>query len=331
MARSLALSLRPKSFLEMFGQQRITSAIRKQMKVREPRAWMFSGESGGGKTTLARIVAASLNCKHQQVFGSPCKLCYRNREQFGLVEINASHFNGVDAVKELAINSEYAPPPGVKRRIFLLDEAQLLTKQAQNVLLKYFEDAPRTTTWMIATTEPEAIIRPLRRRCARFAMRPLLDAEAEEYVKWAAAKAGVKRSVDDLIEHIHKNVVTSPGFIVQAIENYAAGMDPDVAVVGAECNVNTKRLCNMLLQGDWKIVRYELERAQPTDARLIRGSLIGFLRKVMLNPKPYRGVKLPLVAEAIQKIAREVAWSDDATMLASLCAVCYQLTKKFPG
>jgi type II secretory pathway predicted ATPase ExeA len=331
MKRSLSLSLRPKSFVEMFGQQRVTSAIRKRMKLREPRAWLFSGESGSGKTTLMRIVAASLNCTHQKVFGSPCKDCYRRREQRGLVEINASALNGVDAIKELAINSEYAPNSSdVRRRIFMLDEAQLLTKQAQNVLLKYFEDAPRTTTWMIGTTEPDAIIRALRRRCARFGMRPLYDQEVEAYVQWAAAKAGVKRDLSEFIEYIHQNTITSPGFIVESLENYAAGLDPDVAVVGAECNINTKRLCNMILQGDWKPVRYELDRAQPSDAKLIRGAVLGYFRKVMVNAKPYRGVKLTLVAQAIQDFAR-IGWSDDNTMLAQLTAVCYQWTKKFPG
>jgi hypothetical protein len=188
---------------------------------------------------------------------------------------------------------------------------------------------PRTTKWIIGTSEPENIIRALRRRCSRFALRPLLDLDTEKYIHWAAKRGGITRNLDDLIEQVHKNQITSPGFIVQALENYAAGLDPDVAVTGAESNVNTKRLCTMLLQGEWKPVRAELELAQPSDARLIRGSILGFFRKVLVNPKP-RGAKLSLVAEAIQEVSR-VGWSDDATMLASLSAVCYNLAKKFPG
>ena len=329
MARSLSLSLRPRTFVEMFGQQRITSAIRKQLKVREPNAYFFSGESGSGKTTLARIVAVSFNCPHQKMFGNPCKDCYRNWKKFGIIEVNAAHYNGVDAVKELAINSEYAPLPGARRRVLILDEAQLLTKQAQNVLLKYLEDAPRTTKWIIASSEPDSIIRAVRRRCARYAMRPLYDQDAEDYIKWAAAKGHINRELDEFIEQVHKHQITSPGFIVQSLENYASGMDPDVAVQGAESNLDTKRLCRFILEGDWKPVRQEMERATPSDARLIRGAILGFMRKVLVNPKP-RGTKLSLVAECIQDLSR-IGWADDNTMLASLTAFAYQYTKRFPG
>lgn len=329
---SLAKTLRPKAFIEMFGQQQITSNIRQMYaNGRDPNAFLFSGETGSGKTTLARILAVALNCRHQkkaEAFGNPCDDCYKGRNKFGIHEVNAAHYNGVDAVKELALSSEFAPIPPSRKRILIMDEAQMLSRAAQNVLLKYFEDAPRTTTWMVCTTEPESIIAPLRGRCKAYALYPLVGAEAEKFVHWAAKRAHIKRDLSDFIDTVHSHGITSPRNILQALEKCADGLDPDVAVFGSESAIDTKRLCRALVAGEWKPVRAELEKATPADARLIKGSILGYLRSILLNPRPE--AKLEIVAWAIDSVAR-TGFSDDRTAIAHLSSLCWQMAKKFPG
>jgi DNA polymerase-3 subunit gamma/tau len=155
---------------------------------RQPRAWMFSGITGTGKTTIARIIAKSLQCTHSNVFGEPCKAC-RASTSFDIAEVNAAELNGVDAIKELAQHSTYFPSPGSQAKVIILDEAQRITKPAQNILLKYFEEPPKTTTWIVCTTEPDQILRTLRGRCYQLQVRPLRGKLAEAFIKEAAAKA----------------------------------------------------------------------------------------------------------------------------------------------
>ena len=150
MAKTLSLALRPRTFKKMFGQSHITGAISKQVEAdRWPTAWMFSGQAGSGKTTLARILAVSLQCVHQEQFGSPCNECYTNKDDFSIDEPDTAVNNGVDAIKELIQRSTYAPSKGSNKRVIILDEAQRLTTQAQGALLKHFEDySPESTVWI---------------------------------------------------------------------------------------------------------------------------------------------------------------------------------------
>lgn len=323
-SRTLSLSLRPRTFEDMFGQEKITNAIRMQMKKREPNAWLFAGETGSGKTTISRIIGTSLNCTHQKKFGSPCKDCSKNWQQL-MSEIPVAQFGGIDAVKDFAAGSDYAPIPPLRRRVYILDEAQRLSKAAQSLLLKYVEDAPRSTSWLLATTDPEDILPALRGRCHCYHMTPLRGRLAEDFIKWAAKQGNVNRDLTLFIDYVHTKDVTSARNLLTALEKYGAGLDPDAAVAGAESNVDTKRICQQLLNGEWNFVRQELEKATPSDARLVRSAVLGYLRAVLLNKKS--NIKPSIVAQAIKDIAG-TSYMDDATQHAVLAAVLYQVCQK---
>src|SRR6185436_8717716 len=118
MTRVLALSLRPRSFKGLYGQSKVIAAIKSQAATgRMPRAWMFIGQSGSGKTTIARILATSLNCTHNE-FGDPCSLCLKNSSKFQIHEINAGDISGVDDIREIAVGSQYAPISPTRRRVY---------------------------------------------------------------------------------------------------------------------------------------------------------------------------------------------------------------------
>ena len=166
----------------LIGQKKVVSAIRSQIKSgRIPHAWMFTGITGAGKTTIARILAVALQCHHQKNFGSPCKDCWSARKDFAIYEVNASELNGVEDIGKIAANSRFAQMPPSTKRVYILDEAQMLSKNAQNLLLKFFEDASSTTVWIICTTERQKIIKTLQSRCMAYAMVPLSFRRSEEH------------------------------------------------------------------------------------------------------------------------------------------------------
>lgn len=319
MASIAPIQLRPTRFSEMVGQDKILAAIRRQISSgREPCAWMFSGESGCGKTTLARILSVSLNCVHQEKFGEPCDACTGAAgSSFGIYEVNASEVNGVEAIQAIAQTSRLRPIR--KRRVIILDEAQRLTTPAQNLLLKYFEDAPQSTVWIITTTERDKIINTLQRRCnsGSYTLNGLSSKGIEDLLTRSAKQLGVTRPTDDLAEAANRANVNSPGFLLAALEKYAQGIDPDVAVSNYAVSVDSLVICRALVDGEWPPIRAQLEKASNDDFVGVQVAVLGYLRNILLNRKPSVDVKK--VAQAILDLGR-VGWNQDPGSRAAMVA-----------
>lgn len=168
---------RPQTFSEVIGQEHVvktlTNAIATGMI---SHAYLFSGPRGSGKTTLARLLAKAVNCQNLQ--GSdPCNQCLSCREiqegrSLDLIEIDAASHRGIDEIRELRDGIRFVPTKS-KYKVFILDEAHQLTKEAANALLKTLEEPPSHAIFILATTEIHKMIPTIISRCQRFDFRKL--------------------------------------------------------------------------------------------------------------------------------------------------------------
>ncbi len=177
---ALARTHRPRSFSELVGQDHIGSTLRAAIESgRVGHAYLFCGPRGVGKTTVARILAMSLNCPDQSA-GEPCGVCesceriWSGRASLDVVEIDAASHRGVDDARDLRERAMYAPTSDERYKVYILDEAHMLTRDAWNALLKILEEPPPRVIFAFATTEPQKIEQsaaPVMSRCQRFDFR----------------------------------------------------------------------------------------------------------------------------------------------------------------
>ena len=169
----LALKYRPKNFNELIGQSIMIETITNSIKSNKiPNAYLFTGIRGVGKTTTARIVAKSLNCKNgieNLCSDSMCEHCeaITNSNHLDVLEMDAASRTGIDDIRELIESSRYNPT-SAKYKIFIIDEVHMLSKQAFNGLLKTLEEPPPHLKFIFATTEIKKIPVTIISRCQRF-------------------------------------------------------------------------------------------------------------------------------------------------------------------
>jgi len=190
----LARKWRPRRFSELVGQEHVVRALAHALDGgRIHHAFLFTGTRGVGKTTIARIFAKSLNCEKGPT-SEPCGVCSACTEidagrYVDLLEIDAASNTGIDNVRELIDNAQYAPARGAFK-VYLIDEVHMLSKAAFNALLKTLEEPPAHVKFLLATTDPQKLPVTVLSRCIKFnlkrltpeqivgQMRHILDAEA---------------------------------------------------------------------------------------------------------------------------------------------------------
>jgi DNA polymerase III subunit gamma/tau len=188
----LARKWRPKRFAEMVGQEHVLRALANALDSgRVHHAFLFTGTRGVGKTTIARILAKSLNCETAGVSSNPCGVCAACREidegRFvDLIEVDAASRTKVDDTRELLDNVQYAPTRG-RFKVYLIDEVHMLSNHSFNALLKTLEEPPPHVKFLLATTDPQKLPVTVLSRCLQFSLKRLPAALIGERLKMIAA------------------------------------------------------------------------------------------------------------------------------------------------
>ena len=234
----LALKYRPQIFEDLIGQDVIAETISNSIKINKvPNAYLFTGIRGVGKTTIARIVAKSLNCLKE--IDKPCngkvEACENckaisNSNHIDVLEMDAASKTGVDDVRDLIEFSRYGPT-SAKYKIFIIDEVHMLSKQAFNALLKTLEEPPEYLKFIFATTEIKKIPITVISRCQRFDLSRVKSLELFNFIKKITEKEKGKAS-DDALKLIVKisegSVRDSLSLLDRALVSQEQGVELDL-------------------------------------------------------------------------------------------------------
>ena len=192
---------RPSTFEEVAGETDIIKTIKNSLKENKmAHAYLFTGPRGVGKTTTARLIAKGLNCMENGVTDTPCNKCENcidiSKNKFiDLIEIDAASNRGIDEIRSLKDKINYQPAKG-RKKVYIIDEVHMLTKEAFNALLKTLEEPPAHVIFILATTEPDKILETIISRCQRYDFKPVNLKESVDHLLMIAESEGVE--IDNL-------------------------------------------------------------------------------------------------------------------------------------
>lgn len=282
----LTLKLRPRNLDELVGQEEVVRQLRAQLASgRIPRAYLISGETGSGKSSLAYILALLLQGELTRTLTAAEWDAY---ETWDILEGNAADHTGVDAMRTLIASTYQLPRWPSVNKIFIINEAHRLTRAAQEALKVPMEKEGRNF-WILTAVSPLEIIAELRRRCARYHMKPLTPAEMQKMLEGAARSEKLAVDVTRLRQALASAGITSPALGLGALEKVAAGASYESAVEIAAGETASKQLTRDLLRGDWPKLAAGLKDMSGEEIVGLRYQMLAILKNLVLKGESHAG------------------------------------------
>src|SRR5436190_3563869 len=194
-SQSLYRKWRSQTFGDLVGQEPVIRTLKNALNSGNlAHAYLFTGHRGTGKTSTARLLAKTINCS-QSKNGEPCNVCEQCREitagnSFNVVEIDAASNRGIDSIRELR-EKVMMPPTTGKYKVYILDEAHMLTVEAFNALLKTLEEPPPHAVFVLATTDVHKMLPTVISRCQPFSFRRFSTRQIVGHVNYVAEQEGI--------------------------------------------------------------------------------------------------------------------------------------------
>jgi DNA polymerase III gamma/tau subunit len=267
--------VRPQTLKDVVGQSEAVAVLSRMLKDKKvPQFLLFSGPSGTGKTTLARIVAKHLNCNMELDF----------KEMDGAVN------RGIEDAKKIRQQMRLFPMGG-DVRIFLVDECHMLTREAQTALLKATEDTPSSCHFIFCTTEPHKMLAALRGRASVVNLKGLPHKTLRDLVAATAAKESKRKVPDDVLDKVAENAGGSARKGLVLLEQVMCLGDEDAMIAfldNAEAQVEGIEIARALMDGrtDWKRIAFLIKKTTE-EPETIRGIILSYFGKVALGGGKY--------------------------------------------
>jgi DNA polymerase-3 subunit gamma/tau len=262
---------RPQSLDEMIGNEAVISSLKKMISANNlPHTILFSGSSGCGKTTLARILAKELGCKDNDV-----------------TELNMSHkeLRGIDGANEITSSLGFKSLSG-NNRVLILDEVDQMTSDAQKLMKKPLEDSPSHVWFFLCTTKPEKVIRDIITRSTQLEVEQIDKRKLASYIRQIAEKEEKQLSTSislKLAEKAEGSVRKAMVFLEQVLEVDENQQDMLVNRLVTEVNAEVIELCRALMnRASWSVIAGILKGLKE-EPESVRYAILGYFNSVLLN------------------------------------------------
>ena len=296
MYQALYRKYRPKTFSEVVGQSHITDTLQRQVaEGRVGHAYLFTGTRGTGKTTCARILAKAVNCQHP-VDGAPCCRCDSCRgidagTLLDVTELDAASNGSVNDARTLREEAVY-PPSVLKKRVYIIDEVHMLSRDAFNALLKIMEEPPEHLLFILATTELHKVPATILSRCQRYDFTRIGPEDIAKRVEYIAGQEGLELTGDgaELIARLADGAMRDALSILDTCAGVTAKVDADVVrrMAGVTDRSYLFRISDAIEAQDAAAALAQLAqlRQQSVDVKRLTEELIAHYRALMLAALP---------------------------------------------